>query len=187
MFCFSRKDIFDIGCPRLCSTVVIATCSPLVGDIGHTKSTVKYAAPLRAAVTSLSIAAPKNFEIDAFDPALWNNSHIVRWVESVAAGKMDAQVFVNSLTGVEFCALSENEFYRRAEAQAPAFGGEEEMRDIAQLVYLGLWTLTVDAKTRKRRPDGSIITPQQEEEERRMVEENTLERARVWAKREKHM
>ena len=66
-------------------------------------------------------------------------------------------------------------------------GREEEMMDIAKLVYLGLWTLVVDAKTRKRTPDGSIITPQQEEEERRMVEENTLERARVWAKREKHM
>lgn len=50
-----------------------------------------------------------------------------------------------------------------------------------------MWTLIVDAKTRKRRPDGSIITPEQEEEARKRLEEKTIEKAKVWAEREKHM
>lgn len=177
------KDIFDVSCSRLCSTVVIATCSPLVSDISHTKNTVKYAAPLRVAVAE----STKNLEVDGFDPALWDNPKMASWVESVAPGKIDGTVFLNSLTGVQFCGLSENEFYERAEAQATTPGEEEAMRDIARAIYLGLWTLIVDAKTRKRRPDGSIITPEQEEEERKVLEEKTLERARVWSEREKHM
>mmetsp|Transcript_36851 Transcript_36851/g.66260 ORF Transcript_36851/g.66260 Transcript_36851/m.66260 type:complete len:622 (+) Transcript_36851:121-1986(+) len=178
------KDVFDIGCSRLCSTVVIANCSPLVSDISHTKNTVKYAAPLRVAVASSN--RQKNLELDVFDPALWTNDAMVAWVDSVASGKIDAKLFVNSLTGVQFCALSENEFYARAEAQAQ-LGEEEGMMEIAKTLYMGMWTLIVDAKTRKRRPDGSIITPEQEEEERRRLEEETVERAKVWAEREKFM
>jgi len=176
------KDVFDIGCSRLCSTVVIANCSPLVSDISHTKNTVKYAAPLRVAVASAD--RQKNLELDVFDPALWNNDKMISWVNDVAAGKIDAKLFVNSLTGVQFCALPENEFYARAQAQ---LGDEEGMVEIAKTLYLGMWTLIVDAKTRKRRPDGSIITPKQEEEERKRTEEKRVERARVWAEREKHL
>lgn len=178
------KDVFDIGCSRLCSTVVIAHTSPLVSDISHTKNTVKYAAPLRVAVASSN--TKKNLEIDVFDPALWNNDEMVTWVEGVASGKVDAKLFVNSLSGVQFCALSENEFYARAEAQAQ-LGDEDGMMEIAKTLYMRMWTLIVDAKTRKRRPDGSIITPEQEEEDRRLLEEKTIERARVWAERETYL
>ena len=177
------KDVFDIGCSRLCSTVVIANCSPLVSDISHTKNTVKYAAPLRVAVASSN--RQKNLELDVSDLALSNNA-MVSWADSVASGKMDAKLFVNSLTGVQFCALSENEFYARAEAQAQ-LGEEEGMIEIAKTLYMGMWALIVGTKTRKRRPDGSIITPEQEEEERRRLEEETVERAKVWAEREKFM
>jgi hypothetical protein len=176
------KDVFDIGCSRLCSTVVIAACSPLASDIDHTSSTVKYAAPLRVAVAASN--RQKNLELDVHDPALWTSDEIVSWVKSVDSGSIDAKVFVNNLTGVQFCSLPENEFYARAEAQ---LGDEEGMMEIAKSLYLGLWTLIVDAKTRKRRPDGSIITPEQEEEERRQLDLKTLEKARVWAEREKHL
>jgi len=177
------KDVFDIGCSRMCSTVVIANCSPLVSDIAHTKNTVKYAAPLRVAVATPD--RQKSFERDVFDPALWNNDEIVSWVESVVSGKIDARLFVNSLTGVQFCALPENEFYVRADAQAQV-GDEEAITGIAKTLYSEMWTLIVDAKTRKRRPDGSIITREQEEEERKQIKEKTLERAALWAEREKH-
>lgn len=179
------KDVFDIGCKRLCSTVVIANCSPLVSDIGHTKNTVKYAAPLRVAVSSPS--RQENLELDVFDPALWDNKAIVSWVSTVASGKIDAALFVNQLSGVQMCALSENEFYARAEAQAEQPGDEKDMMEIAKALYLGMWTLIVDAKTRKRRPDGSIITPEEEEEARKQLEEETIEKARVWAERERFM
>jgi kinesin family protein 2/24 len=182
------KDVFDIGCSRMCSTVVIANCSPLVSDISHTKNTVKYAAPLRVSVVASASTSKKNIELDVHDPALWNNEQTVQWVEEVvvgagASGKIDADLFVNSLSGVQFCALSENEFYARAEAQ---LGDSDDGVEIARTLYLGMWTLIVDAKTRKRRPDGSIITPEQEEEERNQLKEKTLEKAKMWAEREKH-
>lgn len=182
------KDVFDVGCSRLCSTVVIAACSPLASDIRHTSGTVKYAAPLRVAVVSASNASKqKNLELDVQDPALWSNGQLVSWVESVVLGSsehIDADLFVNGFTGVQFCALPENEFYTRAEAQ---LGEGAAMMDIAKKLYLAMWQLIVDAKTRKRRPDGSIITPEQEEEERRQLKLATAEKARVWAEREKHM
>jgi hypothetical protein len=33
--------VFDIGCPRLCSTVVLAACSPLALDVDHSANTIK--------------------------------------------------------------------------------------------------------------------------------------------------
>eukprot|EP00592_Proboscia_alata_P007059 CAMPEP_0194353890 /NCGR_PEP_ID=MMETSP0174-20130528/2099_1 /TAXON_ID=216777 /ORGANISM="Proboscia alata, Strain PI-D3" /LENGTH=598 /DNA_ID=CAMNT_0039122591 /DNA_START=101 /DNA_END=1894 /DNA_ORIENTATION=+ len=175
------KDVFDIGCSRLCSTVVIAACSPLACDIDHTAGTIKYASPLRVAVIS-SNNKQKKIEHDVHDPALWSNDGIIQWVQStvsacVGSEKIDAKMFVNGLTGVQFCALPENDFYTRAETQ---LGDNEEIVEIAKRLYLGLWTLIVDAKTRKRRPDGSIITPEQEQEERRQLELAKVEKARIW-------
>ena len=42
------KDVFDVGCARLCSTVVISCVSPLARDAPHTLNTLGYSAPLRA-------------------------------------------------------------------------------------------------------------------------------------------
>ena len=36
------KDVFDISCRRMCSTVVLAHVSPIVRDIKHSTSTLKY-------------------------------------------------------------------------------------------------------------------------------------------------
>ena len=44
------KDVFDIHCPRLTATVVLATVNPLAKDAGQTNTTLGYAAPLREAV-----------------------------------------------------------------------------------------------------------------------------------------
>lgn len=168
---------------------MIATCSPLVSDISQTKSTIKYAAPLRVSVSAATASVLKNLEVDKLDPALWSNSEMVSWIAANdASGKIDAELFVNTLPGVQFCSLSENVFYEKAFVQAGILGEEEEgMKDIAKSLYLDLWTLIVDAKTRKRRPDGSIVTAEQEEEERRALEKATIERAKLWAEREKHM
>jgi len=37
------KDVFDITCRRLCSTVVLAHVSPIMRDTKHTLSTLQYA------------------------------------------------------------------------------------------------------------------------------------------------
>ena len=178
------KDIFDVGCSRICSTVVIATCSPLLSDLGQTKGTIKYATPLRVAVAATQNALP-SLELDVLDPTLWNHDQIKSWVGTSASNtNLDAEMFVRTMSGVQLCALSENVFYERVHEQ---LGESDESNRVAKSLYMELWTLIVDAKTRKRRPNGSIVTLEQEEEERKLIEEATIMKAKIWAEREKHM
>jgi len=76
-----------------------------------------------------------------------SNDTNISWIEAVVGvsrrAKIDAKSFVNCLTN------------ERSHAQAQ-LGNEEDMMEIAKSLYLGMWMLIVDAKTRKTRPDGSI-------------------------------
>merc|ERR1719183_853433 len=67
------KDVFDIGCPRLSATVVIATLSPLAANAAQTANTLKYACPFREAVGLFGMKAKSgiSFEKNPLDPALW--------------------------------------------------------------------------------------------------------------------
>lgn len=56
-----------------------------------------------------------------------------------------------------------------------------------KIVYTQLWTLICDAKTRKRRPDGTIISLEQEKDNFRWVEEEQQAKSLLWAEREKHL
>ena len=78
------KDIFDIGCTRLCSTVVIAACSPLASDAAHTGSTLKYAAPLRVAMMEeKKNGRTQKLQKDVMDPALWTAAEVIKYLEKV--------------------------------------------------------------------------------------------------------
>ncbi len=78
-------------------------------------------------------------------------------------------------TGIELCRTTEVEIYRRLAGK----------HDKAKCVYQGLWTLICDAKTRKRRPDGSIITQEQEDAEIANARRLQEEKAKLWEDREK--
>ncbi|GMH96320.1 hypothetical protein TrVE_jg3726 [Triparma verrucosa] len=171
------KDVFDIGCTRLCSTVVITACSPLAMDISHTASTLKYSAPLRVAMQGL---AGKKLQRDELDPALWSADQTLEYLKKTHPNLPSPETFLGSLPGVHLCALPEKEFYIRTKN----CGGTVE---VAKEVYLAIWSLISDAKTRKRRPDGSIITAEDEEKERLQLIKDKEEKARVWAEREKHL
>jgi len=152
------KDVFDIGCARLCSTVVIAAVSPLARDVAHSTNTLQYAAPLRVALgKSIKI------ELDLRDPAFWTDEQVGAWVqskiaESSTSGCFDPKVFVAGMSGVQVCMLAEAEVYRRVQSQVPGSEGAS----LAKLLYSALWTLIVDAKTRKRNAKGKIITEEEE-------------------------
>ena len=167
------KDVFDIGCARMCSTVVLAHVSPSASDLKHSKNTVTYSAPLRVAVNS-----NRRMEKDNMDPVNWGHAKTASWVEEVSGGKVDINdILPNQGTGLDLCQTSEVEIYRRLGKQ-PAD---------AKVVYQALWTLICDAKVRKRRPDGSIITPEQEAEEIEAAQKAQQEKIALWAEREKHM
>ena len=47
--------------------------------------------------------------------------------------------------------------------------------------------MIADAKTRKRRPNGKIITPEEEAEEIRLAEVAQVAKAKLWADRDAQM
>ncbi len=149
-------------------------------------------------------------QVDTDDPVSWSNAQLLEWVTKMYSSLSDPSSFVGILSGVQLCALPEKEYYSRVEQSgiflssgcqsskslskeskeedgdnsSKNFSSAEEM---AKDLYLAIWTLMSDAKTRKRRKDGSIITIEDEENERLRIVAETEERARIWAEREKHL
>ena len=194
------KDVFDAGCTRLCSTVVLATCSPLASDCAHSANTLKYSSPLCDIPTKGEKAI--KMQVDKDDPALWSNEQLLKWVTRSYPSITDPSIFVGVLSGVQLCALPEKEYYSRMENVSTDHSFFEECKDIngdtisdrgiqsvdlAKHLYLSIWTLMSDAKTRKRRKDGSIITKEDEENERLRIQVDAEEHARLWAEKEKHL
>lgn len=190
------KDVFDAGCTRLCSTVVLATCSPLASDISHSANTLKYSSPLCGNGGSNSSGNKAvQMQVDVSDPTLWNNKQVIEWVANTYPSVTKPSTFVGELSGVQLCALPEKEYYSRVEnagiSRESSDGADHfdasNISRLAKDVYLAVWTLISDAKTRKRRKDGTIITEEDEEKERLKVIADTEKRARIWAEREKHL
>lgn len=185
------KDVFDAGCTRLCSTVVLATCSPLAADVSHSANTFKYSSLLcdgsiRTRNGSAgSVVKKGKMQVDASDPSLWSNAQVVEWLTRTYPSLVDPSMFVEGLSGVQLCALPEKDYYSRME-KAGADAGADSTK-VAKDIYLAVWTLISDAKTRKRRKDGSIVTEEDEKNERLKMAAATEEKARVWAEREKHL
>ena len=128
----------------------------------------------------MAASAGKKLQRDPFDPALWNADQTVEYLQKTHPNLPSPDKFLGGLTGVHLCALPEKEFYTRTKN----CGGTVE---VAKEVYLAIWSLISDAKTRRRRPDGSIITTEDEENERLQLIADKEEKARVWAEREKHL
>lgn len=167
------KDVFDVGCPRMCTTIVLAHASPHAADVKHTTNTMNYASPLRVAVNDR-----KTMEKDEQDPANWDEGRIRTWCKQTAdldTAELD-MLLPRLTTGIELCQTPEVEVYRRL---------GPDKHDKAKKVYQGLWTLICDAKVRKRRPDGSIITPEQEAAEIAKASRLQDEKIALWAEREK--
>jgi kinesin family protein 2/24 len=173
------NDVFDIGCARICSTVVLAHVSPLAMDVKHTANTINYSAPLRVSIASTD--SNRVIEKDDSDPVYWSADRIKTWcIETGDLSDMDVACLFPAgctATGLELCQTSEVEIYRRLAGRP----------DKAKAIYQGLWTLICDAKVRKRRADGSIVTAEQEAAEIAEAQRVGEEKARVWAEREKHM
>ena len=170
------KDVFDIGCARLCSTVVLAHVSPLVRDVKHSTNTLNYAAPLRVATRNPS----RSYEKDERDPALWTHKQCAEWITSIAPSVNPEWLMNSSDTGIQLCRTPEQTFFSRVGSN----GGSAED---AKAIYSKLWTLICDAKTRRRRPNGTIITAEQEEAARIADDAARAEKARIWKEREEHL
>ena len=180
------KDVFNAECTRLCSTVVLATCSPLASDVSHGANTLMYSSPLCDGGIRNDGVKKGKMQVDASDPSLLRNVQVVEWVARTYPSVIDPSNFVDGLSGVQLCALPEKEYYSRLE-NAGTSCTDADSTKLAKDIYLAVWTLISDAKTRKRRKDGSIVTKEDEENERLEFIAATEEKARVWAEREKHL
>lgn len=184
------KDVFDIGCKRLSSTVILAHVSPLARDVKHSLNTLQYAAPLRVSVLKKKKGRVV-LEKDTRDPALWSHQQVSAWIQETLNDEDKNCLKVSHLIstgegGLELCMVTEPEFFRRVRT---AYDKESTSKSnaVAKTLYDTLWTLICDAKVRRRRPDGTLITPEQEAAEQKRAEEEMAAKAALWAEREKHM
>jgi len=164
------KDIFDIHCPRITATVVLATVNPMAKDVGQSKTTLGYAAPLREAVGMFgrnrkktagqrgdkkkSKKKKKNvvvLEVDVLDPALWSPERLSNWLHQEHPNTSG----LDGLSGLQLCALPETELFVK-------IGDPVHAAKVAK----SLWGLIVAAKLVKRRPDGTILSDEVEAAEK---------------------
>lgn len=184
------KDCFDISCARLCSTVVLAHVSPLARDVSHSLNTLKYAAPLRVAMANKTAV-----ERDERDPATWSHESALAWltaqlllptsehtlqVSSEVASLIAASLLPSSATGLQLCQTSE----LRMHTITVANGGSAQLGKAA---HAALWMAICDAKTRKRRPNGTLMSAGEEEAEAEAVVQRQREQAELWSQREEQL
>jgi kinesin family protein 2/24 len=215
------KDCFDIASNRLSNTVVLAHVSPLARDNSHSLNTLKYAAPLRVAVTSSS----KKMERDRKDPATWSHDEAVSWVleslrvgssaetaansnEAISSGgaagggavagvqldSAEIDLVLKSLlahpstNGLTLCRLTEFEYLKKIEIAVASFPSGTPVvhcaAAISKLLYNKLWMLICDAKTRRRRPNGTIISAQEEAAEVQRSLDAQIVASELWKSRE---
>lgn len=191
------KDVFDISCRRLCSTVVIAHTSPLARDVKHSTNTLQYAAPLR--VSAKARTKKGRQEVDPRDPACWSRFQVEQWIQRVvpsAAGVLTVDSLIApGEKGIDLCMMAEAELYNRVRLAFDAgctgllddksLLGEPAMT--ANTLYSELWSLICDAKVRRRHPSGALITAEEEAAEVAEKERLLAEKSAMWAEREAHM
>ena len=199
------KDIFDINCPRLTATVVIATVNPLGKDAGQTNTTLGYAAPLREAVgmfgrnrkkqakqrkkqtesknNAAATATPIVLEIDPKDPVLWNTVQLSAWLTNDLQVATEVATKLINVTGLQLCTMSEPVLHTTVGDSA-----------VADQINVALWKLIVTAKLVKRRPDGTILSDEAEaaeaaakkaEDEARMEAQAARAKAAIQADKER--
>ena len=186
------KDIFDVRCPRMTATVVLATTNPLAKDSGQTNTTLGYAAPLREAVGMFGMNRKKRggsskegkesksstttsiaIEVDVNDPVLWSNQQLLQYLTNELQLSEEDIGDVKSLTGLQLCAMPAPQVF------AKMHGNEL----LANKVINAMWELIVAAKLVKRRKDGSILTDEAEAAE--MAAKKAKDDARMDAQRAK--
>ena len=89
------------------------------------------------------------------------SKQIVHGNEKYASGVDVERILPPGSNGRELCSLPEPEFHKRLRAQIPGQMGAH----LGKKTYDALWALIVDAKTRRRRPDGTVLTDEDEARE----------------------
>ena len=169
----------------------------------------RYAAPLRVAAR----LPTGPMERDERDPALWDHQTALAWLVATAnkapepdadadgdstallgvsgaflpnaavEGPFDAEAVMPGMSGLDLCRLPEAELHVRIRKQIPGKQGAA----LAARVHGALWMLICDAKKRRRKPNGKLITDEMEAEEARQAEAAVAKKNAMWKEREASM
>ena len=99
---------------------------------------------------------------------------------------LDAAALLHGgISGLELCRLPEAELHLRVRAQRlePAY----EAVELASKLHAALWTLICDAKTRRRKPNGNLISDEEEAAAAAKAEAAAAAKSALWKEREKTM
>ncbi|KXS15946.1 P-loop containing nucleoside triphosphate hydrolase protein [Gonapodya prolifera JEL478] len=134
------KDLFELGSPRRCGTVVFACASPNVLDTSATLNTLRYIQPLRVPPpkpAQPSAPNPKN-------PSTWTNAYLRTWIAR-AYPAVDPNLLCPHESGRQILRLPEGDFLARC-LRSPGVTPKR-----AKAVYIKLWGLLIDARTADRK------------------------------------
>ena len=135
------KDCFELNVRRPVKTVVLTCVSPLLKDVRHSLNTLRYAAMLAVTPKATVMAA------DPDDPSGWPREQALEFIHVVSRKLANPTAFLPEGDGRALCALPEVEFVNRLMASSD---GRIASKD-AQQMYLKLWKLVVDARTRRKK------------------------------------
>jgi hypothetical protein len=133
----------------------------------------------------LESEAAGEWEVDNLDPTNWDHATLHTWVvakceELQMPATVSDAVCPGAVEGVQIIRMPEVTFL------GLCMGAAATASD-AKALYGAIWLLAVDAKTRKRRPDGSIITTAELTAEAAATEAAMKARADEWASRAESM
>lgn len=133
------KDSFELAVRRQTKTAVIACVSPLLRDVRHTLNTLRYAAMLQ--VTPVATV----MSLDPDDPTNWPREQALHFIHKVTRGQIDPSVVLPEGDGRAMTQLPEVVMVGRLCATGVI------QPKAAQVMYLQMWKLVVDARTRRRK------------------------------------
>ncbi|KAI8918358.1 diatom spindle kinesin 1 [Powellomyces hirtus] len=135
------KEAFDPLSTRQCRTTVIANVSPGILDAQQTLNTMRYIEPLRVTLPPQPTAVVD----DQTNPATWTNAYLRKWIlANYLGGKVDPNMLCPTESGKQLCRVPMGTFINRCmlcEGVDPRHAKE---------LYLKLWNLLIDARTRNR-------------------------------------
>ena len=94
-------------------------------------------------------------------------------------------LLAGNISGLELCRLPEAELHVRVRSQG--LKPEHAASELASKLHAALWMLICDAKTRKRKPNGNLVTDEEAAIEAAKIEEALAAKSALWKEREESM
>ncbi|GMH45277.1 hypothetical protein BSKO_13234 [Bryopsis sp. KO-2023] len=154
----AMRDCFELAVRRPIKAAIIACVSPLEMDGPHSVNTLRYAAGIRVAPKQIVMEADKK------DPMNWDRDTVLRFLNKAGGGLVIVDDLIPEGSGKTLVEIPEHEFMSRV-LKAGTMSDKQ-----AKELYLKLWKLVVDARSRFRFKQKNVTAAPPEQEEDKMEE-----------------